>query len=68
MSIKTETRWYLTPVVRITALAMIAAVGSVATVGWLRFLFSLASIGLAIVGTLELRSARQRRAAANSGF
>jgi hypothetical protein len=65
MSTKTETRWYLAPAMRITALAMISAVGSVASTGWLRLLFSLTSIALAIAGTYELRHARQRRAAEN---
>jgi len=57
-----RTRWDLARTARITALAILSALGSVIISGWLGLVFSLTSIGLAIAGTLELRHARQARA------
>jgi hypothetical protein len=62
MSTPEGTRWYLASSVRLTTLAIFAALGSVLATGWWSFLLSLASVGLAIAGTFELGHARQRRA------
>jgi len=54
-------QWPLTPVLRLTALAMLFAVGGVLATGWLSAVLVMCAAGLAVVAALKLAAHMRSR-------
>ena len=54
-------QWPLTPVLRLTALAMLFAMGGVLATGWLSLVLVMCAAGLAVVAAIKLAAHMRSR-------